>query len=75
METFFRHYRALALLIDQHFPAHSHPLFHVHVHSSFLMGVPVLVRPFPRAGFHPAFTPPLVNVICYSWNVRFKNYC
>lgn len=56
METFFRHYRALALLIDQHFPAHSRPLFHVHVHSSFLMGVSVLVRPFLRTGFHPAFT-------------------
>jgi hypothetical protein len=31
-------------------------LFHVHVHTSFLMGVPVLVCPSFRTGFHPAFT-------------------
>jgi len=30
--------------------------FHVHVHASFLMGVPVLVCLVLRTGFHPAFT-------------------
>jgi hypothetical protein len=31
-------------------------LLNIHVHSSFLDGVPVLTRPVSRTGFSPAFT-------------------
>jgi hypothetical protein len=56
VQMFLGHDRALALALDHYFPAHSRPLFHVRVHASFLMGVPVLVRLVLHTGFHPAFT-------------------
>ncbi|MFT5192014.1 MAG: hypothetical protein ACI957_005061, partial [Verrucomicrobiales bacterium] len=39
----------------------------VHVHTSFLMGVPVLVCPSFRTGFHPAFTLVLADCGLVIW--------
>ena len=50
------HHRALAAPVYHYFAAHPRPLFHIHVHASFLMRVPVLLRPDFRTGFEPAFT-------------------
>ena len=56
VEPLLGHHGALAPSVPQHFTAHSRPLVHIHRHTSFLMCVAVLVRPFRRSGFHPAFT-------------------
>ena len=57
MEAFLSHDGALTLSIYEYFAAYSGPLFHFHIHASFLMRVPVLVRLLLRTGFQPAFTP------------------
>ena len=60
VQAFLGHHGTLALSIYEHFAAYSGPLFHFHIHASFLMRVPVLVRPLLRTGFQPAFTIPVL---------------
>ena len=56
MQAFLGHHGTLALSIYEHFAAYSGPLFHFHIHASFLMRVPVLVCLLLCTGFQPAFT-------------------